>query len=266
MTSTVVENAGLFVSLEFGGLAASPDALVGTNGILEIKCPYIERNLLPTAVADRKKGKFIIRTNGPNGPEYHLLKTHHYYKQVVMQLHITGRDFCDVVVWTQGGTTSDATQEEIPIVPEGHILIIRVMRNDETLKVWERMREKLTIFFNEDLGPEIVDSRYERNLGYRQPPYRFAAIEAAAAKKAEKAGASTTMEPHKKQVDTPNLCGGYGRRRITGRLTGTKITGTNYNGTGIIPSGGPAFNEHIRMEPKIMLTERCSFITLSICI
>ena len=36
-----VESAGLFVDLEFGYLAASPDGKIGSEGLLEIKCPFI---------------------------------------------------------------------------------------------------------------------------------------------------------------------------------------------------------------------------------
>lgn len=35
-----------------------------------------------------------------------------------------------------------------------------------------------------------MDSRFYRNMGYRQPPYRLTAYRAAQAKKAAKAGAS----------------------------------------------------------------------------
>lgn len=142
-TGTTVGKAGLFISLEFGALGASPDGLIEDDGILEIKCPYVERNLLPTCVADRSKGKFIVRKDG----EYTLVKTHHYYKQVIMQLHITERNFYDFVIWTQGAVTTDPlTQEGRAIVPEGHIHIIRILRNAETTKTWEKMRTKIAYF------------------------------------------------------------------------------------------------------------------------
>jgi uncharacterized protein YdaU (DUF1376 family) len=81
-----------------------------------------------------------------------------------MQLHITNRAWCDFAVWTQGTAGT------------GHLLVLRITK-DATLNRWNEMKPKLIRFFEQDLVPEIVDSMFDKNMGYRQPDYRAEAIE-----------------------------------------------------------------------------------------
>ncbi|OXA44368.1 hypothetical protein Fcan01_20995 [Folsomia candida] len=182
-----VSDAGLFVCLEFGVLGASPDGIVydhGEEGIVEIKCPYTERYGLPGEVAKRKTNAFLEEYEENGTKHYRLRKSSHYYDQAVMQLHITRRIFCDLVVWTQGPMTrNELTGEDCPITKEGHLIRIRIYRDGETQKRWDKIRLKLTRFFLEDYGPELVDSRIDRNMGYRQPLYRKQKIDELADKK-----------------------------------------------------------------------------------
>lgn len=67
--------SGLVVDLERPWLGASPDGYVGDDGLIEIKCP--------------KKG--VVYPEMP--PQYH--------DQVIAQMAITGRKWCDFVVWTE---------------------------------------------------------------------------------------------------------------------------------------------------------------------
>ena len=60
-------------------LGASPDGLVGTDGLVEIKCP----GTLPTAI-----------------PLHHRI-------QCLTQLLVTGRQWCDYYSWTHNGTFLD---------------------------------------------------------------------------------------------------------------------------------------------------------------
>jgi hypothetical protein len=165
----VVYPAGLFISLQHGALAASPDGLVGDDGIVEIKCPYLERYGMPEDVATRKSNKYLLKT----GNTYTLSQTSHYYYQVVMQLHVSQREWCDFVVWTQGPSDSEDNSQFAN--PKGTIIITRIFRTD-TNDVWLTMSQKLIRFWEEDLAPEIVDSRRARRDGYRQPLYRLNAI------------------------------------------------------------------------------------------
>jgi len=64
-----------------GDMGASPDRLVGTDGLLEVKCPYSLR-----------------RDTSPHFKGIHELP--HYWQQIQMQLYITGRQWCDFLQWT----------------------------------------------------------------------------------------------------------------------------------------------------------------------
>lgn len=81
--------SGLIVHPEFPFLGASPDALVGNEGLLEIKCPYKTRNL---AIKNAHLG--YLDTNG------NLKKTHNYFFQIQGLLEITGRGWCDFMIYT----------------------------------------------------------------------------------------------------------------------------------------------------------------------
>ncbi len=73
ITGRDVELCGLFIHPTIPWLHASPDRLVGTDGLLEVKCPYY--GWVPRAV-----------------PEGHL-------DQIQQQLEITGRDWCDYIAY-----------------------------------------------------------------------------------------------------------------------------------------------------------------------
>ena len=69
-----------------GFLGASPDRLVGLNGLVEIKCPYgIREDLSPQFKSIEDK----------------FMK--HYWHQVQLQLYVTDREWCDFFQWTPNG-------------------------------------------------------------------------------------------------------------------------------------------------------------------
>lgn len=92
-TGNLVNNTGLHVHPTLCWLAGSPDGLIGTQGLLEVKCPYW-----------RKK----------DGTRVHKTVPSHYYLQINLCLECTERDWCDFISWT----------------PEGY-RIYRVMRDRE---------------------------------------------------------------------------------------------------------------------------------------
>jgi len=142
-----VQKSGLIVSLEDGVLGASPDGLIGTDGIIEIKCPYSFRHTVPQdwPLSKNKNTSPIACVDG----HFSFKKTHKNYYQVLMQLYVTERKWCDFFVWT----------------PFGYFLE-RVDRTPETDDTWNLMKEKLVDFWRTDLAPELVDSRFER--GYTE--------------------------------------------------------------------------------------------------
>ena len=77
-TGNLVDQTGLHVHPTTTWLAGSPDGLVGTEGIIEVKCPFY-----------RKK----------DGTRVHKEVPLYYYMQMQMCLEITGRKWCDFISW-----------------------------------------------------------------------------------------------------------------------------------------------------------------------
>ena len=76
-TGNLVEPTGLHVHESTPWLAGSPDGLVGTEGIVEAKCPYWNK------------------TPHQSIPLY-------YYLQINLCLECTNREWCDFISWTPG--------------------------------------------------------------------------------------------------------------------------------------------------------------------
>jgi predicted phage-related endonuclease len=76
ITFNKVDNGGFFEMTEWAG--ASPDGLIGEDGILEVKSPAFGTMI-----------KYLIEKKLPN----------EYYYQVHSQLLITGRQWCDFVAF-----------------------------------------------------------------------------------------------------------------------------------------------------------------------
>lgn len=97
-----LHDCGLVVNPEFPFLGASPDGKVcknGGSGIIEIKCPFIARDIgIHDAVTKfRSKSDFCLRSVND---VISLKRNHNYYYQVQGQLMITGASFCDFIVYT----------------------------------------------------------------------------------------------------------------------------------------------------------------------
>jgi len=83
-TGRDVEDAGFFVHPEHDWLGASPDGLVGDDGLLEIKCPYSLRH----------RGEFKS-----------LRDQIHYWIQMQVQMACTSRSWTDFYQWTPHSTS-----------------------------------------------------------------------------------------------------------------------------------------------------------------
>ena len=81
-TGNVVDATGLHVHNSTSWLAGSPDGLIGTEGMLEVKCPYW-----------RKK----------DGSRVHKEIPTHYYLQMQLCLEICERKWCDYISWSPEG-------------------------------------------------------------------------------------------------------------------------------------------------------------------
>lgn len=154
-----VEPCGFFIDDSMPFLGASPDGLVGDDGIVEVKCPSSADDLTPEQVISNKVGLVgkMFKKN-KNNDSYDINTGHPYYYQIQGQLHVTKRKYCLLVVWT----------------PKG-IKIERISRDDG---FWEaKMKTKLEKFYMTCLLPEIIDPRQRRNLPIREPEHILLAQE-----------------------------------------------------------------------------------------
>jgi len=81
-TGNLVENTGLHVHPYSPWLAGSPDGLIGTEGLLEVKCPYWKKK---------------------NGSRLHKEVPTHYYMQINLCLECAEREWCDFISWAPEG-------------------------------------------------------------------------------------------------------------------------------------------------------------------
>jgi hypothetical protein len=176
--NVVVGKCGLFVDTESPFLGASPDGLVGEDGLVEVKClPTIGMLTLDEAIV-AKKDIFLDNVIG----SFSINKKNHYYHQIIGQLHITGREYCDLIVYADNA-----------------FFIERILPDDDT---WGKMLPKLTRFYLDCMLPEITDPRIPRGLKVRDPQSFHEAVkalaEAKAAKVAKKAERATRKAANKK--------------------------------------------------------------------
>ncbi|KAH7976022.1 hypothetical protein HPB52_008226 [Rhipicephalus sanguineus] len=169
---TVVQPCGLFVDLEHGFLAASTDGLVGTDRIVEVKCPFRYKEDEPMEAAR----KFLTKKQKDGDPV--LSRSHRYFYDVQGQLHITRRIMCDFVVYTTKG-----------------IHVQEIHRDDAFWKT--KMEPFLLRFYKDCVLPEIVDSRLARSMGVRRPEWNRLAIEAK--EKTKNDAASKAKKPRKEK-------------------------------------------------------------------
>ena len=96
-TGQLVTEVGFIVHPEIDQAGASPDGLVGDEGMVEIKCPE-SKTMIETLLSDRVPDK--------------------YFKQMQWQMACTGRNWCDYVVFD-------------PRMPENLQLCVRRVERDD---------------------------------------------------------------------------------------------------------------------------------------
>lgn len=83
-TGNMVEECGFFAHPEHDWLGASPDGLIGDDGLSEVKCPFGQRNKKP--------------------PQFKTAKEQpHYFAQMQAEMASTGRNWCDFYQWSKTG-------------------------------------------------------------------------------------------------------------------------------------------------------------------
>nr|CAH7732897.1 unnamed protein product [Callosobruchus chinensis] len=126
ISNVTCSRSGLVIHRQYPYLAASPDGLVGSDGIVEVKCPYNARN------SDPHKYNFdFLNKNGES-----VRCVHNYYYQIQGILEVTDRTWCDLIIYTFKG-----------------IKVIRVNRNK---KFWDMIIKKLRVFYLFHFLPSIL--------------------------------------------------------------------------------------------------------------
>src|SRR5690625_2688588 len=121
-TGVNVVEAGIYIHPEHDWLGASPDGFVGDDAIVEIKCPYSQRD--------------------KNPPHFKsIIEQPHYWAQVQIQLSCTGRSKCYFYQWAPYGTMleqvvidEDWLQSAIPDLQAFYELYLSELDNPEHLK------------------------------------------------------------------------------------------------------------------------------------
>ena len=131
-TGLAVKETGIWFHLS-GILGASPDGIIDDETVLEVKCPYTERNL---TIAEAVESATFCLEKCESGQCYTLKKDHVYWHQVQGEMYFSCRKFCYFVVWT----TKD-------------VAIVKIER-DET---WVANIPVLTQFYFDNIFPRIVE-------------------------------------------------------------------------------------------------------------
>ena len=131
-------------------MGASPDGLVTDpseihpDGLVEIKCPARADKITLSDLCTDKQHKSSFFLQYING-EYQLKKGHNYYHQIQGQLHITGRQWCDFVVWTPSSTVDN--------------LVVQRIYLDED--IWKKtIFPRLYRFYMGSMLPELASPRH----------------------------------------------------------------------------------------------------------
>lgn len=140
-----VHKCGLVLDREMPFLAASPDGLVKcqhcqpVQGLLEVKCPSVHKNKTPEeACSDSDFCCQLI------DGQVRLKENHNYFFQVQGQMGVSGKMWCDFVIWTLKGMSV----ERITFRPA----------------VWVTMKNQLKSFYVNAVVPEVFSKRVKRGL------------------------------------------------------------------------------------------------------
>ena len=90
---------GLYISRNYPFIGASPDAIEGSDTVIEVKCPLVLEKLHPKDFESLSANQ--IRTVGlfkNDDGDICLSENHRYFYQVQWQMLVTGRKKCFFVV------------------------------------------------------------------------------------------------------------------------------------------------------------------------
>lgn len=132
----LVISTGLHVHADHDWLAASPDGLVGHDGLIEVKCPF--RATYTT-----------------------LAEVPHYAAQIQLQLACTMRDWCDFVIWRDGEIIVERVEAD-PLWLFQHMPALEAFRAEylATIASEEKSARHLVPLIREDLTWSALEAEY----------------------------------------------------------------------------------------------------------
>lgn len=132
----LVISTGLHVHADHDWLAASPDGLVGHDGLIEVKCPF----------------RAIYTT---------LAEVPHYAAQIQLQLACTMRDWCDFVIWRDGEIIVERVEAD-PLWLFQHMPALEAFRAEylATVASEEKSARHLIPLIREDLTWSALEAEY----------------------------------------------------------------------------------------------------------
>lgn len=142
-TGEKVNKCGLFIDINHCYLGASPDGVTESGGIVEVKCP-ITAEFMTIEQATETLKTFCIDKRTKK-----LKRSHNYWFQIQGQLHVSGKNFCDFIIWTKKD-----------------LYVERIYPNETC---WNKMLPKLKFCFEKAMLPEIIDPRKQRSMPLREP-------------------------------------------------------------------------------------------------
>lgn len=134
-TDSIVAECGFIMHPELDRFGASPDGLVGDDGLIEIKCPNTSTHI------------DFIRSLKPSGQ---------YIWQMQAQMACTGRKWCDFVSYDDR-------------LPGLEFQKVRVLRDDEKIK---QMLTEINVFLHELEALEVEMSQKARIGEYKNENIR----------------------------------------------------------------------------------------------
>lgn len=93
-----IDDCGFFIDKKNMFLGSSPDGLLGSDYLVEIKCPYSAQG--EDIDAFIQKGKYKCFDYDKKSGQISLNKKHNYYYQIQGQLNILDKQKCIFAIWT----------------------------------------------------------------------------------------------------------------------------------------------------------------------
>lgn len=143
----IVAKVGLCINPKWPYFGASPDGMCTCDcceaTLLEVKCPYCVRDSVVEELTFRNS--FLQTVNG----QLSLKTDHAYYYQIQMQLALTEKKLCYLVIWTKK-----------------NFELIKVQFNEI---FWSEKQREAKDFFQKVLLPELLGKFYTREKDSASP-------------------------------------------------------------------------------------------------